>query len=120
MADNVLLNGYVLAPELAAEGIERRSAEAIRAFNAMVAADDRVESLMLPIADGLTIARERIAEEAHARTGFLDLGRLGLDELPAELCDLTHVRRLNLGNAASPPRESCTPNPMPNNSEKVE
>ena len=55
----VLLNGYVLAPELAAEGIERRSAEAIRAFNAMVAADDRVESLMLPIADGLTIVRKK-------------------------------------------------------------
>ena len=59
LADNVLLNGYVLAPELAAEGIERRSAEAIRAFNAMVAADDRVESLMLPIADGLTIVRKK-------------------------------------------------------------
>jgi hypothetical protein len=28
-------------------------------------------------ADGLTIARERIAEEAKAHTGFLDLGRLG-------------------------------------------
>lgn len=59
LADNVLLNGYVLAPELAPEGIERRSAEAIRSFNAMVAADERVESLMLPIADGLTIVRKR-------------------------------------------------------------
>jgi predicted O-methyltransferase YrrM len=58
LADNVLLNGYVLAPELAAEGIERRSAQAIRAFNAMVAADERVECLMLPIADGLTIVRK--------------------------------------------------------------
>src|SRR6516162_1434086 len=48
--------------------------------------------------DGLTIARERIAEEARTRTGFLDLGRLGLDELPAELLALTHLRRLNLGD----------------------
>ena len=47
--------------------------------------------------DGLTIARERIAEEARARTGSLDLGMLGLDELPAELFALTHLRRLNLG-----------------------
>jgi len=46
----------------------------------------------------LTIARERIAEEARTRTGFLDLGRLGLDELPAELLALTHLRRLNLGD----------------------
>src|SRR5204862_7328431 len=48
--------------------------------------------------DGLTIARERIAEEARVRTGFLDLGVLGLDELPAELFVLTHLRRLNLGD----------------------
>jgi internalin A len=48
--------------------------------------------------DGLTIARERIAEEARARTGSLDLGMLGLDELPAELFALTHLRRLNLGD----------------------
>ena len=51
----------MLAPELAAEGVERRSAEALRAFNAMVAADERVEALPLPIADGLTIARKRSA-----------------------------------------------------------
>ena len=61
IADNVFLGGYVLAPELAAEGVERRSAEALRAFNAMVAADERVEALPLPIADGLTIARKRSA-----------------------------------------------------------
>jgi internalin A len=48
--------------------------------------------------DGLTIARERIAEEAGARTGSLDLGRLGLGELPAELLALTHLRHLILGN----------------------
>jgi hypothetical protein len=32
--------------------------------------------------DGLTIARHKIAQEAEDRTGFLDLGRLGLTELP--------------------------------------
>ena len=32
---------------------------AIRAVNDTVAADDRVEVVMLPIADGLTIARRR-------------------------------------------------------------
>jgi hypothetical protein len=34
--------------------------------------------------DGPCIARERIAEEARLRTGFLDLGMLGLDKLPAD------------------------------------
>jgi internalin A len=47
--------------------------------------------------EGLRIARERITGEASARTGFLDLGRLGLDELPAELFTLKHLRTLNLG-----------------------
>jgi internalin A len=47
--------------------------------------------------DGLTIARWCIVREASARTGFLDLGRLGLTTLPEELFRLTHLRRLNLG-----------------------
>jgi len=47
--------------------------------------------------DGLTIARERIAREAEEKTGFLDLGRLGLTKLPDELFRLEHLRRLNLG-----------------------
>jgi internalin A len=47
--------------------------------------------------DGLTIARERIAQEASEKTGFLDLGRLGLKALPVELFQLKHLRRLNLG-----------------------
>jgi hypothetical protein len=47
--------------------------------------------------DGLTIALERIAQEAGARTGFLDLGRLGLTSLPEELFRLKHLRRFNLG-----------------------
>jgi internalin A len=48
--------------------------------------------------DGLSIARERIAREADEKTGFLDLGRLGLSELPRELFDLQGLLRLNLGN----------------------
>jgi internalin A len=48
--------------------------------------------------DGLRIARERIAEEARARKGFLDLGRLGLYDLPVELFALRHLRALNLGS----------------------
>jgi internalin A len=67
--------------------------------------------------DGLGIARERIAEEASAHSGFLDLGRLGLNELPAELHALKHLRKLNLGRGigrASPnwveARSSIGPN----------
>ena len=33
--------------------------EAIRAFNDALASDDRVEVVLLPIADGLTLARKR-------------------------------------------------------------
>jgi hypothetical protein len=47
--------------------------------------------------DGERIARELIANEARRKTGSLDLGDLGLTELPAELWELTHLRRLNLG-----------------------
>jgi hypothetical protein len=49
--------------------------------------------------DGPGTAHKRIAQEARARTGFLDLGMLGLDEIPAELFVLTHLRRLNLGDS---------------------
>ncbi|WP_426502247.1 O-methyltransferase [Dactylosporangium sp. McL0621] len=58
LADNVLLDGYVLDPELADAGLARRSAQALRTFNATLAADERLETVMLPIADGLTIARK--------------------------------------------------------------
>src|SRR3982750_2237854 len=47
--------------------------------------------------DGLAIARARIAEEKEQQTGFLDLGRLGLTELPEELFELVHLSGLNLG-----------------------
>ena len=48
--------------------------------------------------DGLAIARERIAREAEEKIGFLNLGMLGLDELPNELFALTHLRWLSLGD----------------------
>ena len=48
--------------------------------------------------DGPGIARRRIADEAERRTGFLDLGMLGLTELPAGLLGLRHLRQLNLGD----------------------
>jgi internalin A len=47
--------------------------------------------------DGVHIARERVALEAKARTGFLDLGKLGLTALPEELFHLQHLQHLNLG-----------------------
>ncbi len=47
--------------------------------------------------DGLAIARQRIAREQEEQTGYLDLGMLGLTELPEELFELQHLRALNLG-----------------------
>lgn len=54
LLDNVLWGGAVVDPANAED-----DTEAIRAVNDHVAADDRVEVVMLPIADGLTIARRR-------------------------------------------------------------
>lgn len=53
LADNVLYGGGAVHAD--AQG----NALAIREFNAHVRADERVESVMLPIADGLTLARKR-------------------------------------------------------------
>jgi caffeoyl-CoA O-methyltransferase len=50
VVDNVLQHGRVLAPESA-------DSEAIVAFNDMVLADKRVDAVMIPMADGLTLAR---------------------------------------------------------------
>jgi caffeoyl-CoA O-methyltransferase len=51
--DNVLWGGDVVRPEQQDEDVV-----AIRRFNALVLADPRVESVMLAIADGLTLARK--------------------------------------------------------------
>jgi caffeoyl-CoA O-methyltransferase len=52
--DNVLWEGEVVRSEERGEEVT-----AIRAFNEKVLADDRVESVMLAVADGLTLARKR-------------------------------------------------------------
>lgn len=53
IVDNVLYGGEVVAETPSA------NAKAIDAFNDHVRADQRVESVLLPIADGLTVARKR-------------------------------------------------------------
>ena len=54
LVDNVLWMGTVVDPEKNDE-----QTQAIRKFNDHVAADPRVDRVMLPISDGLTIARKR-------------------------------------------------------------
>ncbi len=54
LVDNVLWDGRVVHAGAADE-----NTVAIRAFNDKVAHDDRVDTVMLPIADGLTICRKR-------------------------------------------------------------
>ncbi len=54
LVDNVLWDGRVVQPDATDE-----NTVAIRAFNDKVAGDDRVDTVMLPIADGLTILRKR-------------------------------------------------------------
>ena len=54
LVDNVLWDGRVVRSDA-----DDDNTKAIRAFNDMVAADDRVETVMLPIADGLTLCRKK-------------------------------------------------------------
>jgi caffeoyl-CoA O-methyltransferase len=54
LADNVLQGGRVADPADTAS-----NTLAIREFNDLVHADDRVEAVLLPVADGLTVARRR-------------------------------------------------------------
>jgi predicted O-methyltransferase YrrM len=54
IADNVLFHGEVLQEE-----ITGKSAKAIQAFNERVAADDRVEKVMLTVRDGLFLIRKK-------------------------------------------------------------
>jgi caffeoyl-CoA O-methyltransferase len=53
LADNVLWSG-----EIVDESVTDVNASALRAFNDKVAVDDRVEVMVLPAFDGLTIARK--------------------------------------------------------------
>jgi caffeoyl-CoA O-methyltransferase len=52
IADNVLWFGRVVDPDA-----DDDDTEAIRAFNDHVRRDDRTEAVMLPVADGITLAR---------------------------------------------------------------
>jgi caffeoyl-CoA O-methyltransferase len=54
MVDNVLWSGRVIDASATDD-----DTEAIRRFNDAVAADDRVEAVMLPVSDGLTLARKK-------------------------------------------------------------
>ena len=54
LVDNVLWSGRVLDPS-----DEHADTLALRAFNEKVASDDRVEVVLLPVADGLTFAVKR-------------------------------------------------------------
>ena len=54
LVDNVLWGGRVVD-----DSDQSDDTVAIRAVNDHIAADDRVDVVMLPIADGLTIARKR-------------------------------------------------------------
>jgi caffeoyl-CoA O-methyltransferase len=54
LADNVLWSGRIADP-----ADTDRNTEALRAFNDAVAADDRVDAVVLTAYDGLTIARRR-------------------------------------------------------------
>lgn len=54
LVDNTLWMGAVLDPDATDD-----STKAIRAFNDMVAGDDRVESVILTVGDGLTLIRKR-------------------------------------------------------------
>lgn len=71
LLDNVLWGGAVVDPSDTSA-----DTEAIRAVNDHVAADPRVEAVMLPIADGLTLARRRpqpaVVEDGGATKRSLD------------------------------------------------
>jgi len=54
LVDNVLWSGNVVNPKA-----DDDNTKAIKAFNDKLAADDRVEKVMLPISDGLTVARKK-------------------------------------------------------------
>jgi caffeoyl-CoA O-methyltransferase len=54
LVDNVLWSGRVVDADATDE-----NTIAIRAFNDLVASDGRVDAVMLPVSDGLTLLRRR-------------------------------------------------------------
>lgn len=57
--DNVLLKGTVVDPSQVEDEMARRAAETMQALNAKLAADVRLDTVLLPIADGVTLARKK-------------------------------------------------------------
>ena len=53
LIDNVLWNGAVIDP-----AVQTEDTRAIRALNDFIATDRRVDAVMLPVADGLTVCRK--------------------------------------------------------------
>ena len=54
LADNVLQSGRVVDPDATDDNVE-----AIRRFNELAAADDRIDTLLLAIGDGLSVLQKR-------------------------------------------------------------
>jgi caffeoyl-CoA O-methyltransferase len=54
LVDNVLWHGQIVDADS-----DDENTVALRAFNDLVASDDRVDTVMLPISDGLTLLRKR-------------------------------------------------------------
>jgi caffeoyl-CoA O-methyltransferase len=54
VVDNVLMGGEVVDP-----AFQSTSVEAVRRMNDIIVGDDRVDSVMLPVRDGVTLARRR-------------------------------------------------------------
>ena len=54
MVDNTLWSGAIVD-----DSVDDESTVALRAFNDMVAADDRVDATILTLGDGLTLLRKR-------------------------------------------------------------
>lgn len=59
LADNTLWDGHIIDPAYDKD----RQTVALRAFNDKVAQDERLEKVILPLRDGLTIIRVKVAEQ---------------------------------------------------------
>ena len=59
MVDNVLAGGLVVGDDEEFDQYSRESVDAIRRTNELIAADERVDSVMVGVADGLMLARKR-------------------------------------------------------------
>ncbi|ABG60272.1 O-methyltransferase [Cytophaga hutchinsonii] len=56
MVDNTLWNGKVAIPEVVAKDKDTRN---LHSFNAFIAQDARIEKIILPVRDGITIIRKK-------------------------------------------------------------